>query len=192
MNDHELHEALNRWTTPAPPPGLRARVLAAFPQRALRDFGRLLRWGLAMAAVLGILAIGSAQKGGGALENLGSGINRLHVDTINWIADLWVGHIGQAFRNSNPKIYVDGELRTDAEFGGSGVGVWLRLPEDGKYYIALRRTAFQGPIPPRSGRFDGHVLEFVAGARSVRIESRHTYGFHERLPIYVMGPVAGR
>ncbi|MCU1233516.1 MAG: hypothetical protein JWP63_1483 [Candidatus Solibacter sp.] len=192
MNDQELDEALNRWKAPATPTPLRARVLADYPRgerRGRRDLGRLLRWSLAMAAVLGVLAIASAQSGGGALENLGEGINRLHMNTINWIHDLWVGHIASAFRNSHPRIYVDGELRSDAEFGGSGVGVWLRLPGEGKYLVALRRTVFEGPAPPRAGRFDGHVLEFKAGERTVRIESTGTFGFHERLPVYVMGPV---
>jgi len=56
--------------------------------------------------------------------------------------------------------------------------------------VGLRRTAFEGTVPPRAGRFDGHALEFRAGERNVLIESTGTYGFHERLPVYVMGPVA--
>jgi hypothetical protein len=192
MTENELDQLLNRWKAPAPSPRLRARVLGRLPQRAPRDFGRLLRWGLAMAAVLCLLAIGSAQTGHGMLESVGDGINRLHKNTINWIGDLWVGHIADAFRHSKPKIYVDGELRSDAEFGGSGIGVWLRMPGEGKYYIALRRTVFEGAVPPRAGLFDGHVLEFEAGGKSVRIESSGTYGFHERLPVYVMGPASGR
>jgi hypothetical protein len=192
MNEHELDEALNRWKAPAPPRTLRGRVLAAFPRREPPNFGRLVRWGLAMAAVLGMLAIGTAQTGHGTLENLGDGILRLHNNTVNWIHELWVGHIADAFRHSKPKIYVDGELRSDAEFGGSGAAVWLRLPEDGKYLVALRRSIITGPVPPRAGVFDGHALDFQAGGRHVRIESNGTYGVHEHLPVYVMGPVAGR
>ena len=189
MNDQELDQALNRWKTPEPSAGLRARVLARYPRPELRNFGRPLRWGLAMAAVLGLLAIASAQSGGGTLENIGDGIVRLHNNTINWIGDLWVGHVADAFRNSKPNIYVDGDLRTDVDFGGTGVGVWLRLPGEGKYLVALRRTGFEGPIPPRAGVFDGHVLAFQAGGHAVRIESAHTYGFHQHLPVYVLGPV---
>ncbi len=188
MNDSELEEMLNRWKAPAAPRGLRARVLANYPRRERPGLGRLLRWGFAMAAVAGMLALG-AQGGGGVLENLGDGIYRLHVDTVNWVHDAWVGHIAHAFLHSHPKIYVDGELRSDVEVGGSGVGLWLRIPGEGKYLIGLRRTAFEGPVPPRAGRFDGHALEFQAGGRTVRIESNGTYGFHERLPVYVMGPV---
>lgn len=190
MNDQELDQLLNRWKAPEPPVGLRARILATYPRPELRNFGRRLRWGLAMAAALCLLAIGSAQSGGGTLENIGDGIVRLHNDSINWIQDLWVGHIADRFRNSNPKVYVDGDLRADAEFGGSGIGVWLRLPGEGKYLVALRRRAIEGAVPPRAGLFDGHVLEFQAGAHLVRIESSHTYGFNERLPVYVLGPVA--
>uniref|UniRef100_Q01Y80 Uncharacterized protein n=1 Tax=Solibacter usitatus (strain Ellin6076) TaxID=234267 RepID=Q01Y80_SOLUE len=192
MNDHELDQALNRWKAPEPSRGFRSRVLARFPTRERPNFSRLLRWALAMAAVLCMLAIGAAQSGKGTLENLGDGLYQLHNNTINWIGDMWVGHIMAAFRNSNPKIYVDGELRPDVEFGGSGVGVWFRLPGEGKYLVALRRTIIEGPVPPRAGVFDGHALDFQAGGRHVRIESHGTYGFHEHLPLYVMGPAAGR
>jgi hypothetical protein len=191
MNDQELDRVLNRWKTPEPSRGFRRRVLENYPRRERPNFGRLLRWSLAMAAVLCMLAIGAAQSGG-ALENLGDGILRLHNNTINWIGDLWVGHITDAFRNSNPKIYVDGELRSDVEFGGRGIAVWLRIPGEGKYYVAMRGTAIEGPRPPRAGVFDGHALDFQLGGRHVRIESTGTYGFHEHLPLYVMGPVAGR
>jgi hypothetical protein len=190
MNDNELDEALNKWRTPAPSNALRARVLEQFPRRERRSFARPLRWGLAMAAAMCLLAIGGAQSGGG-LGNLGDGLMRLHNDAFNFVGDLWVGHVMTAFRNSNPKIYVDGELRADAEFGGSGIGLWLRVPEDGKYFIGMRRTAFEGPVPPRSGRFDGRTLEFQSGARAVRIEAAETFGF-ERLPVYVLGPRADR
>ena len=189
MNDNELDQVLNRWRTPEPSRGLRARVLAGFPRRERLSFGRPLRWAAALAVVLCLLAIGTAQSGGGTLENIGDGLNRLHMNTINWIGDVWVGHIAGAFRKSNPSIYVDGELRSDVEFGGSGVGAWVRIPGEGKYLLGLRRTAFEGKVPPRAGHFDGHVLEFQAGGRAVRIESTGTYGFHEQLPIYVMGPV---
>ena len=189
MTEDELDRLLNRWQTPAPSTALRERVLDRFPLRERRSFWRPLRWAFAIAAVVCMLAIGAAQTGGGTLENLGDGISRLHNSAINWIGDMWVGHIVLAFRKSNPSIYVDGELRSDVEFGGSGVGVWVRMPGEGKYLLGLRRTAFEGTLPPRAGRFDGHVLEFQAGGRSVRIESTGTYGFHERLPVYVMGPV---
>ncbi|HEY1495272.1 MAG TPA: hypothetical protein VGF49_12060, partial [Candidatus Solibacter sp.] len=65
MNDHELDEALNRWKAPEPSRGFRARVLAGFPRRERPNFSRLLRWGLATAAVLCMLAIGAAQGGKG-------------------------------------------------------------------------------------------------------------------------------
>jgi len=193
MNDDELDQLLNRWKSPRPSLRLRPRVLAGFPRPLPSDaplrWGRALRWAAAVVAVVCMLAIGAAQSGGGALGNLGAEISWLDDSAINWIGDMWVGHVVRAFRESNPSIYVDGELRGDVEFGGSGVGVWVRMPGEGKYLVGLRRTAFEGTVPPRAGRFDGHALEFQAGGRTVRIESTGTYGFHERLPVYVMGPV---
>jgi hypothetical protein len=95
MNDDELDQVLNRWKTPGPSRGLRARVLAGFPRRERLSFFRRpetpLRWAAALVAVLCMLAIGAAQSGGGTLENLGDGISRLHDSAINWIGDMWVG-----------------------------------------------------------------------------------------------------
>ena len=196
MNDRELDEALNQWQAPAPSTSLRARVIAGYPQRAPRNFGRLLRIGLAMAAVLCLLAVASAQMASGpgqgwdgTAASIAGGLNRMHMKAINRIHDLWAGHVADSFRNSNPKIFVDGDLRNDVELGGSGAGLWVRIPGEGKYLVALRKSAFEGSVPPRSGRFDGHVLQFQAGAQEVRIESHGVYGFHERYPVYVLGPV---
>jgi hypothetical protein len=198
MNDDELDQVLNRWKTPGPSRGLRARVLAGFPRRERRSidgplrwgarlrWGRPLHWAVAMVAVVCMLAIGAAQSGGGTLENLGDGISRLHNSAINWIGDMWVGHIVLAFRKSNPSIYVDGELRSDVEFGGSGVGVWVRIPGEGKYLVGLRRGAFRrsragvsGRRPNRADRVHRHVwLPRTAsglcdGARAAVIAAPH-------------------
>jgi hypothetical protein len=101
---------------------------------------------------------------------------------------IWIGHILSAFRNSHLKIYVDGELQKDPRYGGGGTFMWVQVPGEGKYYFLLSLHGFEGPVPPPAGRFDGHVLESHAGARAVRIESNHTYGFGMQRPVYAMGP----
>ena len=190
MNDSELEEVLNRWKAPAPPRDLRARVLASYPRRERPSLGRLLRWGFGDGGGAGVLRVGSAGRRRSAGESRGRDLSPAHRH----------GQLGRRrsgsdtsrthFCNSHPKVYVDGELRSRRGSGRLGSGVCgCELPAEGKYLIGLRRTAFEGPVPPRAGRFDGHALEFQAGGRTVRIESNGTYGFHERLPVYVMGPV---
>jgi hypothetical protein len=189
MTDTELDQLLNRWRSPAPSPELRAGVLDKFPRREGRAFGRPLGWAAALAVVLCMLAVGTAQSGG-TLDNFAIGVRHLGENVNQWFEQMWVAHIVAAFRGSNPKVYMDGELQTGAVFGGSGWVVWLRMPGEGKYYIALSPHAFEGPVPPISGRFDGHVLEFEAGGRMVRIESHGTYGFGGERPVYLAGTAA--
>jgi hypothetical protein len=192
MTDKELDQALNRWKTPAPSPALRARVLDRFPHREPRGFWRPLRWAVAVAVVSGMLALGTEQASHGALDNLENVVLQHGYAVHQWFDHMWISHIVLFFGNSNLKIHVNGELQTDATFGSSGGGGWLRIPGEGKYYVAFTRQSIEGPVPAPAGRFDGHVLEFQAGGRSVRIESNHTYGFGGERPVYVFGPAAGR
>jgi hypothetical protein len=188
MTENELDQLLNRWRTPAPSSGLRARVLERFPRRERRGFGRALRWGTAAAVLLCMLAIGAAQSGHGTLENFATGVHRLSEHVTQFFDEMWLGHILSAFSNSHLKIYVDGELQEDAVFGGRGVAWYLRTPGEWKYYLVLSPHVFEGPVPPAAGRFDGHVLEFQSAGRVVRIESSGTYGFGVDRPVYVLGP----
>jgi hypothetical protein len=192
MTDSELDQLLNRWRTPVPSSGLRARVLERFPRRERRGFTRPLQWAVATAVVLCMLAIGMAQSGHGTLENFAAGVRDLSENVTQFFDQLWLGHILSAFSNSHLKIYVDGELQKDAVFGGGGVAWYLRTQGEGKYYLVLSPHMFEGPVPPAAGRFDGHVLEFQAGGRAVRIESSGTYGFGMERPVYVLGPRADR
>jgi len=194
MNDTELDQLLNRWETPAPSSGLRRRVLVNVSPRERRGFGKPLRWGLAMAAASCVLALGMAQGGGhSALASLADGVQHVTGSVSGLMDEMWCSHILSHFLGSQPKVYVDGELQSDATYAAKWSTMWLRTPGEGKYYIALRPNVFEGNVvPPPTGRFDGHVLEFQLAGKVVRIESRHTYGFGGERPIYAMGPVAGR
>jgi len=192
MTDNELDQLLDTWQAPAAPPSLRARVLAAFPKRQRRNLRLGLRWVLAITAASCVLAIGMEQKGPITLDNLATGVHHVHNEMIGWLDEVWIGHVLASFRGSELKIYVDGELQPQAEYGGGGATMWMRIPGDGKYYLTLSARSFEGPRPPVAGRFDGHVLEFRLGARAVRIESPGTYGFHTDRRVWAMGPVAGR
>jgi hypothetical protein len=191
MTENELDEMLNRWRAPKPSAGFRAQVLARVPQREKRRFGWPMRWAAAAAVVLCVLSVGTAQDGHPSFGALARAMSHVHDDLFVLVDQLWLDYQVAHFRGSNPKIYVDGELVSGAEFGGQATGLWLRVPGEGKYYMTLNRRAIEGPAPPPAGRFDGHVLEFESGGRTVRIESAASGGGRRR-PVYVVGLRADR
>jgi len=191
MTENELDQLLNRWRTPVPSTQLRERVLEKLPRRERRGFGRALGWAAAAAVLLCMLAIGTAQSGHGALENFATGLRHFSENVTQFVDQLWAAHVLAAFRGSHLKIYADGQLAPDAEYGGGGSSMWVRLPGDGKYSFWLNPMGL-GSLSMLAGRFDGHVLEFQAGGRAVRIESSGTYGFGMERPVYVLGPRGDR
>jgi hypothetical protein len=185
MNDEELDRALNGWKAPAASRELRTRVLAAFPRRQWLSFGRPLQWAAALAMLVCMLGLGMEQASHGSLDSFAAGVRKTTEDVEAWFDRMWIAHIVMAFGNSDLKVYVDGEARTDVVVGGSHGALWVQLPGEGRYY--LRLNGFRGPGVP--GRFDGHALEFQAGGRAVKVESRKTYGFGGQRQVFLMGPV---
>jgi hypothetical protein len=190
MNDKELDQILDRWNTPLPSRGFRPRVLGSFPERRRLIFGRPLRWAGAMAILMAMLAVGMEQAQRGGLDNLANGVRQFGDEVGQWFDDMWIAHIMMAFRNSQPKVFVGGELRTDAIVGGKMGGLWVQFPVEGRYWVALRLGTYRGPWTP--ARFDGHALEFQAAGKMVRIESRRHYGFGGPRTMYMLGPAAPR
>ena len=192
LTDRELDRALDEWKSLAPSPALRARVLAAFPRQEPRGFWRPLRWAAAIAVGCCMIAIATGQTSAGVLDRFATGVRQTTTSVEEWFDQMYIAHVILFYKDSHPRIYVDGELQTGAVFGGSAAGAWLRVPGEGKYYIALTRSVIEGPVPAPSGRFDGRLLEFQTGGRSVRIESTGRYGFGGERPVWVRGPIAGR
>ena len=106
--------------------------------------------------------------------------------TKRWFEQMWLAHMVHAFRNPDLKVYVDGEPRNDVVIGGSSGGMTVRLPGEGRYYLAFHLNGFKGQYTP--GRFGGHTLEFDAGGRAVRIESSGTFGFGSPRQVFMLGP----
>ena len=192
MTDTELDQLLNRWPAPIPSSGLRTRVVALVPQREHRTFGRPLRWILATALASCVLAVGMEQAGHPVVADLAREVQILSRRVSTWVDGLWLSYTVASFRDSHLKIYVNGELRSDATFGGSAQGCWLRVPGAGKYYLVLTASVFERVVPPPAGRFDGHVLAFQAERTTVRIESDGTFGGGMELPVYFVGLRADR
>ena len=186
MNETELDQMLNRWKAPDPSPALRRRVLQHYPLRQPLRFRRPLAWAAAMAVLLAMLALGTEQAQHGALDNFSAGVRQFTDSVGQWFDDMWIAHIVMAFRNSNPKVFVDGELRGDVLVGGSHGGLWVQFPVEGRYWLTSRLGAFRGTWT--AARFDGHALEFQSGARQVRVESHRHYGFGDARAMYMLGP----
>ena len=203
MTDNELDELLNRWRAPMPPARLRERVLGTAPLRLEpRSYRRPLRWALAIAAATCALTLGMGQTGHFSLDKVADGFSDLQMKTVNFFGGLWWNHVLNGFQNSHPQVYVDGQERSDtamsppAWIGEEAVATSLRVPGEGRYFIALGPNLNprygplnprHGPPPPVVGLFDGHVLEFQAGGRSVRIESGETFGFGATRTVYLLG-----
>jgi hypothetical protein len=187
MTDTELDQVLNQWHTPEPSPALRASVLRHVPRRERRSFGRPLRWILATAAASCVLAVGMEQAGHPVVTDLARQVQNLSHSVSAWVDGLWLSYTVASFRDSHLKVYVNEELRSDAIFGGSAQGCWLRVPGAGKYYLVLTASVFERVVPPPAGRFDGHVLAFQAERTTVRIESDGTFGGGMELPVYFVG-----
>ena len=188
MTENELDQMLNRWRVPAASSGLRERVLERFPRRERRSFWRPLRWALPIAAALCMIALGTAQSGH-PLENLANGVQGLIAGLEQFFGSHWAGHILSAVRNSHPKVYVDGQLLSETEYGGRGATMWVQVPGEAKYVIALHPALIGGFAVP-AGRFRGRDLEFQAGGRVVRMEWGPTLGFGAERPVYIMDRAA--
>jgi hypothetical protein len=187
MTDTELDQLLNRWQAPLPSSGLRTRVLLNVPQPERRGFPRSLRWVLAIAVTSCVLAIGMEQAGHPPIADLARRVQNVTQGLSNWVGGLWMSYTVASFRDSHLKIYINGELRGDATFGGSAQGCWLRVPGAGKYYLVMTSRVFERVVPPPAGRFDGHVLDFQGERTTVRIESDGTFGGGMDQPVYFMG-----
>ena len=92
-------------------------------------------------------------------------------------------------RQSEPKVYVDGQLVAPLVYG-PGASMNVKVPEDGVYVI----TSY--PMPSHradggltgwaeAGRMHGNVIEFQAGCKQVRIECNKPIVDSDR-PVFAM------
>ena len=198
MTDHELDQILDLWQRPMPSAGLRERVLGnALPAPERKSYRRPLQWTLLIAAATCVLSLGMGQTGGFSLDNAADRLNVAKVRTVNFFGSLWWNHVLNGFLNSHPTIYLDGKARSDLALsapkwiGGQGFAMWVNVPGERRYAIAigLDLTVHRGPPPLEAGQFDGHVLEFHAADRLVRIESGETFGFGATRKVHLLNVI---
>lgn len=168
MNDTELDRLLDTWEAPAPPLSLREGLRAGFPRAERRSFARPLRWVLVIAIASATLAIGMEQSGQNSWNfGLVRAFNRVYESVIEgfeaWRATAIVARI----RQSEPKVYVDGQLAAPLEYGHAAT-MDVRVPGEGVYSIIAYPARLTGWV--EAGRIHANTIEFQAGGKQVRIE----------------------
>ena len=175
MNETELDRLLDSWTAPAPSPFLREGLRARFPRAERRRFTRPLRWVLLTAAASVMLAIGMGQSSGNPWDfRVVSVLNQLYENFLNGLAAWQSTSIVAQIRQSEPKVYVEGQLVAPLAYGPAA-RMDVQVPGDGVYFITSypmpRRQADGRPTGwVEAGHIHGNVIEFQAGSKQVRIE----------------------
>lgn len=191
MNDTELDPLLETWSAPAPPESLRDGLRARLSRGARRASPRSLRW--AFAVCLALLALGAALARNSE--------NRWDLPIVQFLNEVYgkfiqgrqaqrAAGIAQAIRDSDPKMYVDGQLAAPPDYAHA-VALDMQVPGDGEYSITFysfvaRQTADGRPTGwVEAGRIHDNVIEFQAGARRVRIECNKQIVDQDR-PVFVL------
>jgi hypothetical protein len=187
MNDTELDRLLDRWEAPAPPPSLRAGLRDRFPRDERRRFGRPLRWVLAIAVASVTLAVATEQgSGNSGMDYLVSRLRRVYHGFVLSIELRQCTAIMVRFKQSDPKVYVDGQPAAPPTYKGAA-SLWVDVPAGGEYGAVLFSPelldgAAKGFI--EAGTLHQNVLEFQAGGKQVRIVCNRPVVDADR-PVYV-------
>jgi len=188
MNDTELDRLLDAWEAPPPRPSLRENLRLRFPRAERRRFSSPLRWALVAAVASITLAVGMGQSGRNPADNPLIGILNHMYEHVLFVMETWraksiVDHI----RQSDPKVYVDGQLVGPLEYGPAAT-MRVDVPGDGTYsltsYPVSRQDAAGRPTGwTEAGQIQGDRIEFQAGSRQVRIKCNRPITDSE-LPIF--------
>jgi hypothetical protein len=127
---------------------------------------------LVVLAATATLAIGMEES---RQNSWGSGIVQLFSEVYEGVTgtiETWPSRrVTAQVRQSDPRVYVDGELSAPLKYGPL-VGPWgeaamiVRIPGEGRFYITPQRVADDWI---EVGLIHDNVIEFQAGRKSVRI-----------------------
>ncbi len=174
MNDAELDRLLNTWEAPVPSQSLRQGLRAQFPRAERPRFARPLRWVLAIAIATAALAIGMEQSGGNSDFRIVRVVNRLYDEFVSML-DAWrASSVVARIRQSDPKVYVDGQLAGLLKYGHAHT-MDVQVPGEGLYSIISYPLPANNAIGRstgwvQAGYIRGNIVEFQAGSKRVRIE----------------------
>ena len=173
MNETELDRLLNTWEAPVPSRRLREDLRARFPRAERRRFARPLGWVLAIAVASVTLAVGMEQSGANPWDfrftRVLNHLNHLYQGLMESFEPRMARSIVAEIRQSEPKVYVDGQLGATLEYDHAAT-MNVQVPGDGVYSIMSisSRGGLTGWV--EAGRIHGNVVEFKAGGRQIRIE----------------------
>ena len=84
----------------------------------------------------------------------------------------------------SPQLYIDGRLaQTDGRSAGSGPVLWLHLPGEGRYLIALDPQG--NPRFVKAGQASGNTLEFQSEGHTFRVMCAEPIAAGAARPVYV-------
>jgi len=179
MNDTELDRLLDTWEAPAPPPSLREGVRGRFPRAEPRRSARPLGWALVFVVVFVVasaaLAIGMEQSDTNPWDfQLVGVLNRFYQNVMVAFEAHRATYIRDQIRQSQPKVYVDGQLVAPLQYGPAA-RMDIKVPGEGVYSIVsypMHSHQADGGLTGwvEAGRIHGNVIEFQAGSKQVRIE----------------------
>lgn len=188
MNDTELDRLLDAWEAPAPTQSLREGLKARLPQPKRRTLPVRLRWGLVTLFASAALTVAIAQTGDSHADFVMHAVHHVYAGLTLMVESHRAAFLRSAIRQSNPKIYIDGRPAAPLEYrGGSTLAV--HIPGEGVYFVMLFRqmdllSSFQGFSGYKlAGSFHGHIIEFEAGGKQVRIECGSS--IDENMPVFI-------
>ena len=187
MNDTELDRLLDAWEAPAPPPALRDRLRARFPRAERTWFPRPLKWALVALCSLG-LTIAIAQTGERHGDIVMAHLNHLYEGLVMMVDSHRAVFVRNAIRESQPRVYVDGQPGATLEFRG-GASLWVHVPGDGVYRAIFVRyldhfSTGRGLQQVEAGRVHDNLVEFQAAGKQFRIECNRPI-IDGELPVFV-------
>lgn len=175
MNDTELDRLLDTWEAPTPPRSLKKGLQARFPRAEQRRFGRPPRWVLVAATASVMFAIGMQQSGASPGDfQLVRFVDNLYQSCLERIEAWRATSIVEQISESDPKVYVDGQLIAPLKYGPAAT-MEVQVPGEGVYSIIsypMRTHRADGALTGwvEAGYIRDNVIEFQAGSKRVRIE----------------------
>jgi hypothetical protein len=88
----------------------------------------------------------------------------------------------ERIRQSEPKVYVDGQLAAPLEYG-HGASMNVQVPGEGEYSIVSHPGGLSGWV--EAGHIHDNLIEFQAGSKQVRIECNKPIVDSDR-PVFAM------
>jgi hypothetical protein len=83
----------------------------------------------------------------------------------------------------HPRLYLNGTFAAKAAGGGSGGCLWIHLPGEGRYLIAV--NPFGAPNFVQAGHVNGNLVEFTSEGHQFRVETDAPVAAGGDRPVYV-------